>query len=628
MNPTPALSLTPREVVRLLLEKRKLWIGSAVACGLLASAYALVAPRYWEASQALVVRQETAGSVSPVPGKFADLYEMRTLQETILEMAKSQQVVVATLQAVDRQLNAGQSSSPTAEDIEKFRSRLNMLPPHGGEFGKTEVFYLYMKDTSRERAILLVSELCRQLDEGLKNLRAARAGGLVIELQEQVALATASHAEETAKLVEFESQVGSDLGELRMLHSASSGQSDLRQEAVLLESDIRRLKTSARDSEQLLALLQAAVNDPQQLVATPNSLLTSQPALRRLKDGLVDAQLVTARTAGTRSVEHPRVRAAVEAEAQIRRDLHRELATAIKGAEVDLRLSNQRVASTQERLTDLQARLNKLAEMRATYSNRVAALDNSRISLDRARQNLSTARAAEAAARSGSLVTRIDQPETGPYPAGPGRTVIAGAGGVAGLMLGVGLVFLTAVPRTGTTPDDNKQPLRAAAARQAEAPIAPNVSNESTEPEWWETMPSKVKSASVPGVPSKPAVASVHEVIAMPATAAPIQKIEPRPDAIAARIDQLASQPAAWLPLQSEAPIEPATVFVSAPAPTVQPVSKQSEPTYASQKSVLPAGAGVLPSVGGALPTYVAAADFGGMSLQQALRAAGVPSSN
>ncbi|MCC6493538.1 MAG: hypothetical protein IT424_11010, partial [Pirellulales bacterium] len=80
MNTTPFPSLTPRELVRLLVAKRALWIAPSIACGLLAAAYSLVMPRYWEASQALVVRQETAGSRGPTPGKFADLYEMRTMQ--------------------------------------------------------------------------------------------------------------------------------------------------------------------------------------------------------------------------------------------------------------------------------------------------------------------------------------------------------------------------------------------------------------------------------------------------------------------------------------------------------------------------------------------------------------------
>jgi hypothetical protein len=110
-------------------------------------------------------------------------------------------------------------------------------------------------------------------------------------------------------------------------------------------------------------------------------------------------------------------------------------------------------------------------------------VDNSRLSLDRARADLGTAKAALAAAHSGSLVTRLDEPDTGPYPVGPGRKVIIAAGGAAGLLLGLGLVFLglgpqndrrqggdrRAVPRPATAPQ-----VEAAAARRSNpAPASP-----------------------------------------------------------------------------------------------------------------------------------------------------------
>ena len=47
-----------------------------------------------------------------------------------------------------------------------------------------------------------------------------------------------------------------------------------------------------------MALLKQAEADPTALVAAPCRLLDSQPALRRLKDGLVDSQLRTANLQG------------------------------------------------------------------------------------------------------------------------------------------------------------------------------------------------------------------------------------------------------------------------------------------------------------------------------------------
>src|SRR5690606_25902505 len=63
--------------------------------------------------------------------------------------------------------------------------------------------------------------------------------------------------------------------------------------------------------------------------------------------------------------------------------------------------------------------------------------------LEGARRNLSDARANQASARNVSLISRIDTPDTGPYPVGPSRTVISLAGLAGGIVLGFGLVFLT-----------------------------------------------------------------------------------------------------------------------------------------------------------------------------------------
>ena len=109
----------------------------------LAGAYTLVAPRQWRATQALIIRPEAASVSEERLGKFSDLSEMKTLQETILELAKSQSVVQATLREVGPPSNRGRPAQwPTPLDVEDFRDDIDMRPPGGAEFGKTEVFYL------------------------------------------------------------------------------------------------------------------------------------------------------------------------------------------------------------------------------------------------------------------------------------------------------------------------------------------------------------------------------------------------------------------------------------------------------------------------------------------------------
>ena len=433
--------LTPAECLRLLVEHRNKWLLPTVACGVLALGYALVMSRYWEASQGLMVRPEVSASHSNEPGKFADLYQMRTFQETILELAKSQQVISATLNAVD-----ATTAKPTPEAIEKMRKRLSLLPPGGAEFGKTEICYLQVKDTNRERALQLVAEFAKQIDSRLHRLQAEQSQSLSDELQQQVHLAQTALETETTKLSEVEAGMGADLGELRLLNASFSGQSDLRQQGVSLQNDRRNAELEFHKAEQLLVVLQTAQEKPEQLIAMPSSLLQSQPTLRRLKDGLVDAQLRAARLAGTRTADHPQVHAAKASVETIQADLHQELSVAIRGVEVDLDLNRNRMTQLEKQHQNVLQRLARLAGMRASYANHTAAVENSRKVLGQAQKQLGEVNATLVAAHSASLVTPIDQPETGPYQAGPGRASIVLLGTFGGFALGLGWLFLTVVP--------------------------------------------------------------------------------------------------------------------------------------------------------------------------------------
>jgi uncharacterized protein involved in exopolysaccharide biosynthesis len=475
MNNDETFELTPQRCIKLIIERRRDWIIPMVACGLLSLLYAAFMTRYWEAFQGMVVREEASVSTgAKQPGKFADLYEMRTFQETILELAKSHQVVSSTIKNVDR-AEGLPATEPDAEQIEKFRKRLSMTPPNGAEFGKTEIFYFGVKDPGRDRAIALVGELCKQLSLRLSQLRQERSQGLINDLEKQVELSAKIHQAENAKLKEFEAQVGSDLGELRILHSAMGGQSDLRQQLVELEKESRVVEARLREAEDLLLVLQGAQDNPQKLVAMPGSLLKIQPTLQRLKDGLVDAQLQVSKLSGTRTADHPHVRAAQETVDRIRTELHRELAVVVEGLQVDVGLSHNRLEVLNSQIAGLQTRLNNLAELRAEYSSRVASVDSSRAILSEARKQLSEVRAKQVAAASAQLVTPIDSPETGPYPVGMGRTTVVILGTFAGMVLGLGWLFLS-LPTAQDVKQKEPQAVLLAEVPPVKQPVMPRPS--------------------------------------------------------------------------------------------------------------------------------------------------------
>jgi len=462
-------------VWRNIVHRPARWLVPAGVIAALALGYAIFRSPTWEASQGLVIRDEAIGRVFTAQGKFASVDDMQTAQETVLELAKSTAVVEAALMQVGPPNGDGSANWPALEDIESLQSRINVKAPNGAEFGRTEVFYLVVEDKNRERSLRLTAAICNALETRLGELRDEKARSLINELQQTVDLTKASLHDATGRLAALEAQVGSDLAELRILNESASGESTLRRSITNIRDELRAERKAQLANEQLLELLIESQDDPQSLVAMPSQLLQSQPALQRLKDGLVDAQLRTSRALGLMSPEHPQVQAAVEEEKDVRRRLHAELAVAIDGVRVELKMNERRIAALSQQLAEAQQRMNTIAGLRAEYNNLTAEVHERTEAWNQAHRDLADARARQAAAHSASLLTRLDGPHAGADPVGPARSTIVAAGGIGGLLFGLGVVVLTATPIVlpETRPATAHQPQAAAPQPATPKPATP-----------------------------------------------------------------------------------------------------------------------------------------------------------
>ena len=114
-----------------------------------AAAYALIAPKTWQASQALIVRNEAVGSDTE-PGRFRGAEELKSIQETIMELSKGHGVLEAALMEVGPPADYARPSAwPTDNDVESLQKAVKIVPPKGVEFGASEVFYLEVRDKDR-----------------------------------------------------------------------------------------------------------------------------------------------------------------------------------------------------------------------------------------------------------------------------------------------------------------------------------------------------------------------------------------------------------------------------------------------------------------------------------------------
>ncbi len=472
MNTNHPTVPSPAELARLLVVHAPRWIIPAVILGALATVYAVFGSSTWEATQTLVIRNEAVNN-SAGPGKFGHTDEMKTVQETILELARSRNVLAGALREVGTpdDFQDDPAAWPTSGAIESLRKGVTITPPKGAEFGTTEVFYLKVKADTQPRAVALARAVCDRLEARFKALRDEKAQDMVDELLRTVAEANAGLQRSTVQVAEIERQVGGDLAELRALEQSSSDFSTLRQTAMQIRQELRETHSANQARDQLLVVLRSAQDDPSELLATPNTLLESQPALRQLKEGLVTSQIHTATLKGHMSEEHPTVQAAIETEEGIARNLYAELAIAVRGLEVEKTLGEQRVAMLDEQLDRNDTRLQRLADLRASYAARLVEYGNRAAALGRAENYLAEARASHASATAASLITRIDDAQTGENPVGPGKAMIVLAGVVGGMLLGFGILFLTVQPATSASvaqPAPAIQPEPIAAAEPAD----------------------------------------------------------------------------------------------------------------------------------------------------------------
>jgi uncharacterized protein involved in exopolysaccharide biosynthesis len=435
----PALA----DIARLFVRYPMRWLVPAAAVAIGIGGYAFLKPATWQATQTLVVRGEATGNVDG-PGRFRHLTEMKTLEETLVEVAKSRAALTAVLEKVGPPPGKPVVGNwPTPRDVDDLSADVELVPPKGAEFGATEMFYLRAKAVTPEQACALADAVADELLERFRKLRDDRAGSVVAELEQAAELARHQRAESVAALGKFEAGVGGDLAELRNLDQLGSGDGDVRKVSVELENEMRQAEQAVRNLRELKALLEPASLDPTKLLATPNRLLDSQPALRRLKDGLVDAQLRTSQLLGSMSREHPLVRAALDSEAEVRARMHAELSAALTSVETELAPAEALVRDRQERLAASRARLDRLASSRAEYSALNAEYQHRTRQLEQAEKQLLDARAAQAGATVTSLVARVGVPDAGSKPVGPGKTMLLLMGVVGGLVVGVGCLLLT-----------------------------------------------------------------------------------------------------------------------------------------------------------------------------------------
>jgi uncharacterized protein involved in exopolysaccharide biosynthesis len=444
MSETSSTSVNLRAIVDTLRKYAAVWSGAAAVCGAVALVFAITRPMVWQATQAILIRDEARGGPSH-PGRFETADALEAAQDTIIQLARNQNVVAQALAEAGRPDGSDSGAEwPTEDAVRAAQEGISVAPPKGIEPGKSEVLYVSARGSSRQESVRLATAVCNQLRRRLQEVQQARAQSMIDELEQAETIARAVLDDATRRLEAVERSVGPDLGELRTLNESGAGDSNLRSALNQIQEEWRAARSRHEADQERLRLLSEAREDEERLLAAPQRLFEDFSALKRLKDGLVDAQIRTANLSGKMSPEHPEVQAAQAAEREIARQVDAELENVLTGLAADLEVSAAQMESLAAQAADVESRLTRLADLRARYANLVAEAQHANDLVVQAGKDLAEARARHLAALESSLITPLDEPDAGPAPLGPGTATIVLGGLGAGLVLGLGAVFLIA----------------------------------------------------------------------------------------------------------------------------------------------------------------------------------------
>ncbi len=399
----------------------------------------------WLASQSIVVREDANRALFRQSRVDAET-ETKAAQETFVELAKNHQVVKNALKIVGPipTLLGAPKNWPTPKDVqETIDEVISIHAPRGIDFGKTDVIYLDVKQSTPERAIELNKLICAALQKHMSELRRGIASSIVAELKRARDVGRSELDKANQKLQEVELKAGSDLTDLRGLIERG-GSFSSRALHDQLVGEIRQAELSHHQLASDLNQLESASKDPASFLTAPSSLFASQPGLIRLREGLVDAQIAVSQLAGKLTDDHPNMVAARRSLDGIILRLSEEFQAALASARKAFQISQDRLTRLTEQKSSLESRLNELAEKRSAYESLLTDVQTRSTIVQDAERRLSDAEANLAVCENSSCFTLLDDPVISDRPIGPGRKTIIIASVASGMLFGIGLVFLIA----------------------------------------------------------------------------------------------------------------------------------------------------------------------------------------
>lgn len=142
--------------------------------------------------------------------------------------------------------------------------------------------------------------------------------------------------------------------------------------------------------------------------------------------------------------DHPKIKTAEIAEVAIIRAIVEEIGSVLQSMEPMIKIESERVQRLTAKRDNLEIRLERLADIRTNYSRYASEVKHRTTLLEQAERALTDAEASRSAAVSTNLIAKLGPVTVSDNPVGPSTKTLAVGGGAAGMIVGLGMVFLVA----------------------------------------------------------------------------------------------------------------------------------------------------------------------------------------
>ena len=441
----------------------KLLIVPAIIGLVLATFYAfLIMPEQWTARQSFLIRDDLSGTAFK-PGRFDSEESRKSAQETILEIARRPLVVRSVLKKLGPESFMVGSNWISDELIEDTQEVINISAPNGAEFGKTDAIVLTASASSRDRTRKFIEILSEEIISQTNRVRAMRFESMEMETDLAYKAAIQARDEAIDRLNDLDQQLGSDFGFLSIKGSQTAGVDAIKSEILQKQDELEK-------SEAILGALQQAFNNPETASQLPSAVLVAQPTLEKTMSKLLDLLEELHVAKGLFSDRHARVRGIEKSIEFAQQQLYDSLTGEMAGVQAGIGLKKRQIARLNDRIEKIKARLIRFSKSRSKHLALSTQVEQLSETANTAKSAWSEIQSRTKAARMVGLLTPTDDvAQVNSRPDGIGKKYVMLAGLIAGLMIGVGLIFAIAPPMktlptdpsasaTSSTPKNNRRP--------------------------------------------------------------------------------------------------------------------------------------------------------------------------